>query len=1073
MAEKKIGLRIELNGFRGVISNIKEFENELNKAKEDLKELEIGGALFQQLTGEIQKAETELGKLRKQTEGISTEKQVEGYGKLAAGITGGFAAATAAVSLFGAESEQMSKATLQAQNLITLALSARSIAELKTGVSIVKTTIATQAEALATKFAAKETTIFNTTMKGLFTTISANPIGAMVSVLGLAIAAIMTFSSETEEATQTQKDFNEEINKDAGKGIASMKTLVKSVNDTTLSMNTRKKALDDLSKMFPAYFEDLDKEKILTGEVKIETEKLTGAIMAQAKARALQGRLEENAVKALEYEDEFIKAKRERIKLEKELKDIQDAPAPVIAGGGITSGQVTSGGMSEVNKQNQLNAAREKELSFKNKLTIVNNKMIADEKRINDLNRETDDVIGTNTETINKNTKSKEENVKATQQQTENYNLLDKSIDNLTKQYADQITFIEKLSNVSKQIVEEPQVLKTLRKVIDERDALFDETWMESLAKIGLGFTFFRDGTKKVVDALSVNGMYVDKFGESYTKFEEDVTKAFFEGRFTDIPNIVDEASKSIDNFVAKGQITPEAVKPIYELMSQYKAAAQLAKGIPPLTDIFIGEDGKQKVEDFNKSLEYVLEIEGQYGSVSKETKAKILQGDVDYSTHLQNLKDFQKDYYDGLLQYYKKDNEAKENNLKQQLKNTDLEANDRIKLEQKLKDTQDERAKGFEELADKQSAALIKTINTIAEGEATIFKTLDDLKSVAEDNVLDAEGIQETYIQAILKNLELFTTSVTDVTETGFSKMKNDTERIAALDELLKKQGVDVTMLVQQQKLDILKAFLDKEAQLVDENELKKQETIKKTIEYIDLALNEISSSMSKIASITAQRFSLELSKLSNEYNNDMQNIVGDTEEANNKRIELEKIYQKQKKDIEKQAEITSLKFSMAQAITDGAQAILNIWSTHAANPILAGILTGVAVGITAYQVDTINQQLQMVQSMRRGGILMGGGLAMGPSHEQGGIYAGGGSYIEGNEAIINRQSTLQYSGLLSQINQSGGGRPIMVQSPMDSRLVEALAKQKQEPIRAYVIEQDITKAQSVNKRLEQLASF
>jgi hypothetical protein len=100
-------------------------------------------------------------------------------------------------------------------------------------------------------------------------------------------------------------------------------------------------------------------------------------------------------------------------------------------------------------------------------------------------------------------------------------------------------------------------------------------------------------------------------------------------------------------------------------------------------------------------------------------------------------------------------------------------------------------------------------------------------------------------------------------------------------------------------------------------------------------------------------------------------------------------------------------------------------------------------------------------------------GGFIDGPSHEQGGVYAGGGYTLEGNESVINRQSTLQYSGLLSQINQSGGGRPIVVQSPMDSRLVEALAKQKTEPIRAYVVEQDITKAQSINRRLEQLASF
>jgi hypothetical protein len=170
-------------------------------------------------------------------------------------------------------------------------------------------------------------------------------------------------------------------------------------------------------------------------------------------------------------------------------------------------------------------------------------------------------------------------------------------------------------------------------------------------------------------------------------------------------------------------------------------------------------------------------------------------------------------------------------------------------------------------------------------------------------------------------------------------------------------------------------------------------------------------------------------------------------------------------------------LKFTLAQTIASGAQAVVSALSLP---PPFNAILAGLNAAVTLLQVGIIQTQINDVQSqpLRRGGvlsngILAGGGLVSGPSHEQGGVYAGGGYTLEGNEAVINRQSTLQYSGLLSQINQQGGGRPIMVQSAMDSRLVEALAKQKSEPIRAYVVEQDITKAQGINRRLEQLASF
>jgi hypothetical protein len=41
------------------------------------------------------------------------------------------------------------------------------------------------------------------------------------------------------------------------------------------------------------------------------------------------------------------------------------------------------------------------------------------------------------------------------------------------------------------------------------------------------------------------------------------------------------------------------------------------------------------------------------------------------------------------------------------------------------------------------------------------------------------------------------------------------------------------------------------------------------------------------------------------------------------------------------------------------------------------------------------------------------------------------------------------------------------------DSRIVEAIAKQKSEPLRAYVLEQDITEKQQVQARLEQLSQI
>ena len=197
---------------------------------------------------------------------------------------------------------------------------------------------------------------------------------------------------------------------------------------------------------------------------------------------------------------------------------------------------------------------------------------------------------------------------------------------------------------------------------------------------------------------------------------------------------------------------------------------------------------------------------------------------------------------------------------------------------------------------------------------------------------------------------------------------------------------------------------------------------------------------------------------------------VIGDSEAANKKRAELEEQYQKQKAEIEKRALIRSLQFQLAQAIADGAQAVLAVIEI----PPLAVIVGALA----AAQIALIGQQLQYAQSLAGGGrIKMGaGGLLTGPSHEYGGISYASGVNLEGGEAVMNRVSSLNYGGLLSTINQMGGGAPIVPNasgSLMEERLIQAIAKQRQEPIRAYVLGSEITNSQAINKRLDELSTL
>ncbi len=135
----------------------------------------------------------------------------------------------------------------------------------------------------------------------------------------------------------------------------------------------------------------------------------------------------------------------------------------------------------------------------------------------------------------------------------------------------------------------------------------------------------------------------------------------------------------------------------------------------------------------------------------------------------------------------------------------------------------------------------------------------------------------------------------------------------------------------------------------------------------------------------------------------------------------------------IEKAAFKRKKKLDTTQALINGALAITNILAT---TPDPTGIFTAFriagAVATTAAQIDKIQSQ-----EFEKGGILgqgntiggnipKNGGIIQGKSHKNGGVkakVAGKLVELEGKEIIINKNSAQKYSGLLSIINEAGGG--------------------------------------------------
>ena len=1074
MAEKVIGLRLELNGFKGVVTSIKELEEELRKAKEDLTELEIGSDNFKTLAREISGAESKLLDLRKASEGIGLEKKLEGYGKLAAGITSSFAAAQSAVALFGSDSTLVAEAATQAQNLLTLALSARGFEEVAVGAKIVARTIAEKAATAATLTS-------NNALKVLYTTIAANPIGALVTAVGLLVTAFIALNQEEEDLTETTVKLGKVTSDEATK----LTTYVNVLNSANSSNNSRLAIVRELNKTYPGFNVFLDTENRLNREGKIFIDAKTKSLILQAKAQELVKKITENSNKIAEVQSQSVEESLTTWdKLEGTFVRLFSAYG--------TYGEAVNNAVNAIENQNEATGKYEKaNLKLEEQLQSITDQQGALDAEIikgqeamrkraeadakaaankTKVVKETKIEIQVNQELIK--TLTEEEKIKA-QLLVTDLELGDANaeiVKNLTDQEAAAKTFAEKLNDLKNvtQLFAEVQ-----KKLIPQSD------------EIGDSFNDIRDAGEMLFDTLKSNKQSIEDFNKEWEKYgklspEQELEKQAELLKLTTDNSIkynealenLNKVSKDVRE-TNKDLFTPEQLSQLTKYENSYRQFTDAVKVFssipiePPFDAAQFEQDlidvqlllGKITVDPFQRPLEQAnKEILDAQERLQKDGERFVT---AYIAKRKQESTEFQK---------FQQDLTSKDEKTKQTAVKTIAE------LENIYKEAGKE---AFKNLVDAGNEVIVFE-NGVAKVKAQVEDLTKKLKELAP---AAQEGFVLTNKQAITDQFIVDIPQVEDnqakllqlskeLSMKTYDTQKTYQEDVNTLEKQLLAQGLDISKFSYATKLELLKEFLAKEIAATDLAEKTKQEKLTETVNKINQALQIASKGITDIAGLVAQSFQIQLDRLSVDYKDAMDGIVGDTEEANQKRIETEQSYQAEKAQIERKAQINALKFTLASTVATGAQAIVTALTLPPPANFIVGALNA---GITAAQVALIQTQINDIQSqpLRRGGYLSMGGFIEGPSHEQGGVYAGGGYTLEGNESVINRQSTLQYSGLLSSINQSGGGRPIVVQSPMDSRLVEALAKQKTEPIRAYVVEQDITAAQGINRRLEQLASF
>lgn len=136
-----------------------------------------------------------------------------------------------------------------------------------------------------------------------------------------------------KDAMQGVNDAMQNGRKNAQQSIVRLNLLYNATQDVTKSIDERRKAVAELKKEFPAYFQNLSDEKILAGEAANEYNRLAKSITAAAMARAAEEQMIENSKQILDLETEINKAYQEQEKAQAKLRKAEADIPTVVTGG--------------------------------------------------------------------------------------------------------------------------------------------------------------------------------------------------------------------------------------------------------------------------------------------------------------------------------------------------------------------------------------------------------------------------------------------------------------------------------------------------------------------------------------------------------------------------------------------------------------------------------------------------------------------------------------------------------------------------------------------------------------------
>lgn len=265
----------------------------------------------------------------------------------------------------------------------------------------------------------------------------------------------------------------------------------------------------------------------------------------------------------------------------------------------------------------------------------------------------------------------------------------------------------------------------------------------------------------------------------------------------------------------------------------------------------------------------------------------------------------------------------------------------------------------------------------------------------------------------------------------------------------------------------DMFDSILKLNEHIVENGRLSWEQVALMAVAAMQMAVSAINSSLEAQRESERQARADKFNEEEEELKASLTNRSISEEEYANRLAELEQQKQQSELQAKRKAFKESKAIQIANAVMQTANAVLAAFASAAAVPIagiaLGPIMAGVAGALGAVQIGIISAQKFQAA---RGGVVPGQPSMLDSVDAQ----------LAPGEMVINSQSAQMFPEILSSINQAGGGVALAPSTPRGGRADSTRVfedNRRQGPMKAYVVESEVTTVQNRVSRIERQSEF